>query len=215
MKSLYLSVCLSVCLYASFSEVLCRMTAKLGEGVRLGQGKTKFECVECAMYPLVFTMRGLSSISGGPVWMAISSHAKHFGGQFKVISCHPRSNPVSLSYGSETWWVAVSSVVEHFGGQFKVIRGHPRSNRYSLSNGSDTWWIGISSNADNFGGQFKVIRGHQRPNGLPMLYGLETWWVESSPDAENIEGHQGSPMVKWLAIIVWTYNLLDGVICGC
>ena len=41
--------CLSVCLSAYFFEVLRPTAAKLGEGVRLGQEKTKFECFGDAM----------------------------------------------------------------------------------------------------------------------------------------------------------------------
>ena len=85
MRNVGLSVDLSVC-PPLFSKVLRRTTVKFGERVRLGPGKTKFECVDGA-------------ISGRG---------------------HPRSNPYSLSYGSETWWVESSSDAENVDSQFNV-----------------------------------------------------------------------------------------------
>ena len=61
--------------------------------------------------------------------------------------------------------------------------------------------------------------GHQRSNCLPLLYVHETWWMESSLHANNSEGQVRSPGVTqgqiWLTIVVWTWNLVDGVIFGC
>ena len=67
----------------------------------------------------------------------ISSDAEQFGGQFKVIKGHPRSNGLPMLYGLETWWMESSPDAKHIEGQFKVIRGHPRSNLYSFMYGSE------------------------------------------------------------------------------
>ena len=76
-----------------FSEVARRTTAKLGEGVRLRQGKTKFECVGDAMSGRVIQgQMGSNPYSlsyGGETWlMERCSDVDNFEGQFKVIRGH-------------------------------------------------------------------------------------------------------------------------------
>ena len=44
---------------------------------------------------------------------------------------------------------------------------------------------------------------------ISLLYGHETWWMELSLDANNSEGQF---KVTGLTIVVWTWNLVDGVI---
>ena len=63
-----------------------------------------------------------------------------------------------------------------------------------------------------------VIQGQMGSNTYILSYESETWWVESSSNADEgqfkvVRGQ--SPNVKWLIIVVLTWNVVGGVIFGC
>ena len=215
---IYILIWLSVCT-PIFSEVLRRTTITLGVrgAARAGEGQ-------------IWTRRrrdvgkGSSKVKWGQISIVYRMEAKLGGWSrrpmetiLKVSSrssgVNQRSNPYSLSYGSETWWVGISSDDEHFGGQIKVIRGHTRSNFLQLLYGLETggcshlWMLKMLKATSRSSG---VTRGQIR-----IVYRMEVKPGGCRQYWRSVQGHQGSPTVKWLAIIIWTSKMVDEVICGC
>ena len=68
---------------------------------------------------------------------------------------------------------------------------------------------------------WRSVQGHQGSpwsNDLPSMYEHETWWMVIFGGRQfwrSFPGHLGSPKVKWITIVVWGSNLVDGLIFGC
>ena len=194
---------------ALFSEAWLHTMAILGDRVRIGPERTKFECIGDTM-----SWRGHSrsirhwvSYGSESRWVERSSDDENLEGQFKVIRGtwhNPRSNDLPSSHGHETWWMVSSLDAENIEGRFMVTMGYTRSNGYHCTTDMKLgkWCHHWLAKMLKFGSRSPLTRGHPRSNSLPLLFEHETWWMESSLDAKNVQGRfkvnmaHGSPKVK-------------------